>query len=209
MSPEALETTLTQRTSTIGATLCADFLTAEQSKVARDQFAMTLYVLLFEYIVSLLNQRLNADSGTMEQTGKSKWDAWIALFDFGGLENSGIYTGESNGHGNRLFQFLTNFADERLSEWIFKQIFSFSDEVAVEMGRQNQYEAVDQTIEALMSTTLSCLNIFVHPVNGLIPILDKEALREGERNEDPADAPAQLVQLYNRVHQVQQKVLKT
>jgi chitin synthase len=172
VSAEALEVTLTQKTSSAGSTLCVDYLALEEAKQTRDHFVVTVYEILFEYLMTYVNRKLNV---AREDNSKSaKWENWIGIMDFAGFENMSSIAKDPVSTTHRYWQFMTNFIDEKILSWNHINVLGLST--------MKEYDAGD--IEKIILETddmlKSTLNMFQHPQKGILTILDNECLISGD-----------------------------
>ncbi|KAF8546245.1 P-loop containing nucleoside triphosphate hydrolase protein, partial [Imleria badia] len=116
VQPPALESTLAYKTKLVKKELCTVFLGSDGASDNRDDFAMTLYSLLFAWLNEHINQCLCLDN----------FDMFIGLFDLPGPQNM-------TSPPNSLNQFCINYANERLQNFIQKRMFeSHVDEYQTE-----------------------------------------------------------------------------
>lgn len=194
VTPEALTTSLTQRATSVGAMMCADILTIKQAEMVREKLAMTLFSMLFEYLILHVNERMNIAAVMPE-----KYENWIAILDFAGFENQELITGDSHGSGNCLWQLMANFADEKLQEWIHRRIFSLSDEADRILRQDHVSQGLSALIEQSKSQLNGTLQLFVNPSSGLATMLDAETLRQIKAGKE--EVKESLVDLYNRAQE--------
>lgn len=170
VSPDALATALTQKTRIVASTLCADFLNVSQSGEARDQFAITIYQLLVKRIVDDLNRRHTASP---KMADKRKELRSIAIFDFGGLEDTGAHDGDTTGARNRFWQFASNFADELVLGWLKERLFA--DPVA-KSSSPEFVSLFDGIKEEALDVSRCTAALFTHPQRGIIRAIDQDTL---------------------------------
>lgn len=112
VEPEALENALTIRSTVTGSVNAITFLTIEESKAARDSLAMTLYTMLFNHIITVINRKLDAEKNATN----THFENWIGIFDFCGYENFNILSmgdGSQFTNGMGFWQFMSNFVNDR------------------------------------------------------------------------------------------------
>ncbi|KAJ8519110.1 hypothetical protein ONZ45_g3931 [Pleurotus djamor] len=154
VQPSALESTLSYKTKLLKKELCTVFLDPDGASDNRDDLAKTLYSLLFAWINEHINQRLCRDD----------FSTFIGLFDLPGPQNM-------TSRPNSLDQFCINFANERLQNWIQKQLFE---------SHVSEYnaEGISRFVPQIPYFDNSeCLRLLQNQPGGLIHIMDDQARR--------------------------------
>jgi chitin synthase len=101
-----LENVLTYKTQLIKKDVTTLILNAEQSSLQRDEFAITLYSALFDWLVDFLNQKLNNENA----------HNFIGILDFPGTVSS-----SSSDEG--YHRLSLNYCNERIQEYIQRYVF--------------------------------------------------------------------------------------
>ncbi|KAG6369453.1 P-loop containing nucleoside triphosphate hydrolase protein [Boletus reticuloceps] len=160
VQPSALEATLAYKTKLVKRELCTVFLDTDGASDNHDDLAKTLYSLLFAWLNEHINQRLCRDD----------FDTFIGLFDLPGSQNM-------TSRPNSLDQFCINFANERLQNFIQKQIFeSHVDEYKTE-GISRFIPSVPYFDNA------ECVRLLQNKPGGLIHIMDDQARRSHKKTD--------------------------
>lgn len=154
VQPAALEATLSYRTKLVKKEVCTVFLDPDGAADNRDELAKTLYSLLFAWLNEHINQRLCKDDFT----------TFIGLFDLPGPQNM-------TSRSNSLDQFCVNFANERLQNFVQKQIFE-----------KHTQEYNDEGVSRFVPTVpyfdnSECIRLLQNKPGGLIHIMDDQARR--------------------------------
>ncbi|TCD65299.1 hypothetical protein EIP91_002824 [Steccherinum ochraceum] len=154
VQPAALESTLSYRTKLVKKELCTVFLDPDGAADNRDELAKTLYSLLFAWLNEHINQRLC----------KEDFTTFIGLFDLPGPQNM-------TSRSNSLDQFCINFANERLQNFIQKQIFE-------NHNQEYTNEGVSRFVPTVPYFDNSeCIRLLQNRPGGLIHIMDDQARR--------------------------------
>lgn len=154
VQPSALESALSYKTKLVKKELCTIFLDPDGASDNRDDLAKNLYSLLFAWLNEHINQRLC----------KEDFTTFISLFDLPGPQNM-------TSRPNSLDQFCVNFANERLQNWIQKQIFEIHVNEYAEEGISRfvpQVPYFDNT---------ECIRLLQNKPGGLTLIMDDQARR--------------------------------
>ncbi|KAI8057210.1 chitin synthase-domain-containing protein [Syncephalis plumigaleata] len=172
----ALEGVLTYKTQLIKSEMCTLFLNAEQCGRQRDDLARSLYGLLFSWLIEQINSKLCTDSQAY----------FIGVLDLIGYQTDRV---ARSGSGLGFESFLSNFACERLHNFMLHEIFiAGSDDMSSDGVRIPRVEYVDNA---------PCLDLFMKPRRGLFGLMDKEASRSA--NIRPA-TDEQFLQAFNKQH---------
>ncbi|KAL4248592.1 TRAFAC class myosin-kinesin ATPase superfamily protein [Abortiporus biennis] len=160
VQPAALEATLSYRTKLVKKELCTVFLDPDGASDNRDELAKTLYSLLFAWLNEHINQRLC----------KEDFNTFIGIFDLPGPQNM-------TSRPNSLDQFCINFANERLQNFVQRQIFekrteSYNNEGIARFVPQVPY--FDNS---------ECIRLLQHRPGGLIHIMDDQARRQPRKTD--------------------------
>lgn len=157
-APDQLERALCERTvSARGETFVARNTNA-QIQDARDALARLLYSLAFSWIVERVNESLGANK---PETDLSRY---IAFLDLMGFEKMAF---------NSLEQLLINFANEKIhNEYVLQTI----------SGVKAEYEA-EGIAYFNFQAPKDCVELFDHPVRGLISLLEQECVLGGGTDE--------------------------
>ena len=160
VQPPALESTLAYKTKLVKKELCTVFLDPDGASDNRDDLAKTLYSLLFAWLNEHINQRLCRDD----------FDTFIGLFDLPGPQNM-------TSRPNSLDQFCINFANERLQNFIQKQIFeSHVDEY--------QTEGISPFVPSVpYFDNAECVRLLQNMPGGLVHIMDDQARRSHKKTD--------------------------
>jgi chitin synthase len=157
--PSSLEGLLTYKTKLIKKEMCTVYLDAAQSAAQRDDLATVLYSLLFSWIIEYINTRLC----------KENQANFIGLLDLPGFQ--------VNPNGNGFEQFLTNYANERLYNYMCYQLFEASNDAYAE--DMVQIPIVPYVSNQPVTTLLGKSG------TGVISILHKQANKARGPNNDP------------------------
>lgn len=122
-----LENVLTYKTQLIKKDVTTLILNAEQSSLQRDEFAITLYSALFDWLVNYLNQKLNNENA----------HNFIGILDFPGTVSS-----SSSDEG--YHRLSLNYCNERIQEYIQRYVFQVQGQEYGEDGLD--YPAVSSDI---------------------------------------------------------------
>ncbi|KAI9591605.1 chitin synthase-domain-containing protein [Syncephalis fuscata] len=172
----ALEGVLTYKTQLIKSEMCTLFLNAEQCARQRDDLARSLYGLLFSWLIEQINTKLCTESQTY----------FIGVLDLIGYQPDRVVR---NGAGLGFENFLSNFACERVHNFMLHEIFiAGSDDMSNDGVRVPRVDYVDNA---------PCLDLFMKPRRGLFGLMDKEASRSA--NIRPA-TDEQFLQAFNKQH---------
>ncbi len=109
VSTGSLESVFSYKTKLVKKELCTVYLDPEGASDNRDDLAKNLYSLLFSWLNEFVNQKLCKDDYT----------SFIGFLDLAGFQN----ITSSSTRSNSLDQFCVNFANERLHQWVRRQIF--------------------------------------------------------------------------------------
>lgn len=154
VQPGALEATLSYRTKLVKKELCTVFLDPDGASDNRDELAKTLYSLLFAWLNEHINQRLCKDDFT----------TFIGLFDLPGPQNM-------TSRPNSLDQFCVNYANERLQNFVQKQMFESH-------AAQYTSEGISRFVPQVPYFDNSeCIRLLQNKPGGLIHIMDDQARR--------------------------------
>lgn len=154
VQPAALEAALSYRTKLVKKELCTVFLDPDGASDNRDELAKTLYSLLFAWLNEHINQRLC----------KEDYATFIGLFDLPGPQNM-------TSRPNSLDQFCINYANERLQNFIQRQLF---EKHVAEYNTEGISRFVPQVPYFDNS---ECLRLLQNKPGGLIHIMDDQARR--------------------------------
>ena len=156
----ALENTLSYKTKLVKRELCTVFLDPDGASDNRDDLAKTLYSLLFAWLNEYINQRLCRED----------FDTFIGLFDLPGPQNM-------TSRPNSLDQFCINIANERLQNFIQKQVFeSHVDEY--------QTEGISRFVPSVpYFDNTECVRLLQNKPGGLIHIMDDQARRSHKKTD--------------------------
>lgn len=157
VQPQALENALSCKMKMVKKELCTVFLDPDGASDNRDDLAKMLYSLLFAWLNETINEKLCRDDFT----------AFIGLFDLPGPQNMATSASRSNS----LDQFCVNFANERLHNWIQRQMF----ETHVDEYNQEGIAEYVPTIPYFDNT--ECVRLMSNMPGGLIHIMDDQARR--------------------------------
>ncbi|KAF8872467.1 chitin synthase-domain-containing protein [Infundibulicybe gibba] len=149
-----LEDALSQKIQRIGTDVCAILLDPDSASDNRDDFAATLYSLLFAWLNNHMNQRLYKDDFT----------TFISLLDFPGPQNL-------IGRPNSFDQFCFNFANERLVRWTQTQFFERHLDEYVSEG------IIDRIPRPRYSDNREIIHLFEDSRGGFISIMNGQAER--------------------------------
>lgn len=160
VTTSALETTLSYKTKMVKKELCTVFLDPDGASDNRDDLAKNLYSLLFQWLNEHMNQRLFKDD----------YVTFIGLFDLPGSQNM-------TSRPNSLDQFCINFANERLHNFIQKQMFESH-------RAEYQSEGIAQYVpEVPYFDNSECLRLLQNKPGGLIHIMDDQAMRSAKKTD--------------------------
>ncbi|KAK9764968.1 hypothetical protein K7432_007082 [Basidiobolus ranarum] len=154
---DALENILTYKSQMIKKEVCTVFLDAKQAEVQRDDLAKALYSLLFSWIVEFINTKLCHE----EQMN------FIGFVDMMGFQTPSL---------DSFTQFCTNFANERLHSFFNHQIF--------ELNNTEYHEQGILVPDTAYFDNSSCIDLFMKPKSGLIPLMDKLVNKSKADNSD-------------------------
>lgn len=160
-----LEAVLSYRTKMVKKELCTVFLDPDGASDNRDELAKALYSLLFSWMNEHINQRLC----------KEDFTTFIGLFDLPGPQNL-------TSRPNSLDQFIVNFANERLQNWIQRQFFERN---VTEYNTEGISRFVPQVPYPDNSETLRVLQ--TQP-GGLVHIMDDQSRRSRKTNHTMVEA---------------------
>lgn len=160
---QALETALSCKMKMVKKELCTVFLDPDGASDNRDDLAKILYSLLFAWLNESINQKLCRDD----------FSTFIGLFDLPGPQNMATSASRSNS----LDQFVVNFANERLHNWIQKRLFdSHVDEYT--------QEGIAQYVpEIPYFDNAECVRLLSNMPGGLIHIMDDQARRAPKKTD--------------------------
>ncbi|KAF9048289.1 glycosyltransferase family 2 protein [Hymenopellis radicata] len=153
VQPSDLESALSYRTKLVKKELCTVFLDPDGASDNRDDLAKTLYSLLFAWLNEHINQRLC----------KEDYNTFIGLFDLPGPQNM-------TSRPNSLDQFCINFANERLHNWVQKQMFE-------NRGISRFVPQVPYFDNA------ECIRVLQNRPGGLVHIMDDQARRAPKKTD--------------------------
>ncbi|CAH7687581.1 putative chitin synthase class V [Phakopsora pachyrhizi] len=173
VSPEVLESVLTNQTRMVSGERCTVFLDAEGAALSRDDLAKTLYGLLFSWLNEIINQKLCRDDFT----------TFISFIDLPGTQNH-IGRGLNQGEGNNLDTFCFNLANERTYSFILNEIFV-----------KNKAEYVTEELQSLLPgldtpfyDNSEILRVLTHAPGGLVHIIDDQSSRKNKDNNTMIEA---------------------
>ncbi|KAL1757372.1 glycosyltransferase family 2 protein [Schizophyllum commune] len=154
VTPATLESALSYKTKLVKKELCTVFLDPDGASDNRDDLAKTLYSLLFAWLNEHINQRLCKDD----------FATFIGLFDLPGPQNM-------TSRSNSLDQFVVNFANERLHNFIQKRLFE---------NHVNEYAAegiAHYVPQVPYFDNSECVRLLQNKPGGLIHIMDDQSRR--------------------------------
>ncbi|KAJ3510325.1 hypothetical protein NLJ89_g4744 [Agrocybe chaxingu] len=155
-----LESALSYKTKLVKKELCTVFLDPDGASENRDDLAKTLYSLLFAWLNEHINQRLCKDD----------FSTFIGLFDLPGPQNM-------SSRPNSLDQFCINFANERLQNWVQKNLFE---------KHVNEYnvEGISRYVPQVpYFDNAECIRLLQNIPGGLIHIMDDQARRQPKKTD--------------------------
>ena len=136
--------------------VCTTFLDPEQAEHVRDEFARTLYSLLFSWLNEHINQKLCKDS----------FGSFIAILDLPGPQNN---AGPASG-SNSVDQFCFNLASEKVHNWSLNRIHHIPmDEASKEKMASPKIPFFDNS---------ECIKMLTDSRAGLVRIMDDQAARK-------------------------------
>ncbi|CAI2162513.1 1810_t:CDS:2 [Funneliformis geosporum] len=157
VDPQALQNVLTYKTKLIKKEICTIFLDVDSASVQRDDLVKALYSLLFSWIVEYINTKLCQED----------FANFIGIVDFIGFQN---FT------ENSLDQFCVNFANEKIHNFVLKQIFE---------SRQDEFTGEGINVPDIpYFDNSACLQMISHPSSGLIAIMDELANRSSRKTDN-------------------------
>lgn len=181
--PEALITCLTQRISHSGKLFYAGILNTQQACLSRDRLANSLYNMLFETLVNMANQKLNLaldPSNLVHNT--------VSIVDFSGFKS---YFDTSSSEAAGFWQFMTNYADEKLNQWTKKSIFKTH---LTDISQQKSQ--IQDSIKQSRSLLNGIIKLYISPISGIVTLLDAETEQYETKGEE--DQENMLTFLYER-----------
>ncbi|ORZ10887.1 chitin synthase-domain-containing protein [Absidia repens] len=152
---KALLNTLTFRSKLIKRDITTLFLDPSMASKQRDDFAQTLYAVLFTWIVEHINSKLSK-----QQTAAHNW---IALLDGGSGPSSRLEQSAT------LENLAVNFVNEALHQSMLTTIFE------KDMQDHQDQGLVLPNISRI--NNMACMDAFVHPSKGILSTLNTQALR--------------------------------
>ncbi|KAJ3080887.1 hypothetical protein HK102_002745 [Quaeritorhiza haematococci] len=157
-----LETALTYKTKLVKKELCVVFLNAQDAAAQRDSLAITLYSLLFNWLMEHVNDRFCKDDCT----------TFVGLVDFSGFQDYKT---------NRFEQLLVNYANERFQSFILGKIIDepFPDFMADQLSFSApvpSYNSSKPTLELLTGGPDSDSSVF--------GIINAESVKQSARRAD-------------------------
>ncbi|KAI8384891.1 chitin synthase-domain-containing protein [Radiomyces spectabilis] len=157
VDPRALENVLTYKTQMIKKDVTTLILNAEQAALQRDQFIVALYSLLFTWIVEHINTKLCNDN----------------IHNFIGiLDMPGPHTYYSQASFD---QFCVNFANERIHNYMLKQLFETD-------VSDHRFEGLEPKDVPYFNNS-ACIDLFTRPKHGLLDIANHYS-RSSSRGKD-------------------------
>ncbi|CAG8504297.1 3540_t:CDS:2 [Ambispora gerdemannii] len=153
----ALETVLTYKTKLIKKEMCSIFLDPENAGIQRDDLAKALYSLLFSWIVEYINTKLCHDD----------FASFIGIVDLLGFQNLST---------NSLDQFCVNFANEKIHNFVLRQLFEAKDD-------EYSSEGITGIPEVPFFDNTECLQMLTKPSTGMIAIMDDQANKSNRKTD--------------------------
>ena len=154
--PGALAEIFSFKTILVRKEVCTTFLDPEQAEQVRDEFARTLYSLLFSWLNEHINQKLCKDS----------FGSFIALLDLPGPQNN---AGPTSGV-NSVDEFCFNLANEKVHHWTLHRIH---DTPVNDAAKENL------SIPRLpFFDNDECLKMLTDSRAGLVRIIDDQAMKK-------------------------------
>ena len=154
--PEALAEIFSFKTILIRKEVCTTFLDPEQAEQVRDEFARTLYSLLFSWLNEHINQRLCKDS----------FGSFIAILDLPGPQNN---AGPTSGL-NSVDEFCVNLANEKVHHWTLHRIHDTPvNDAAKEKLSIPRLPFFDND---------ECIKMLTDSRAGLVRIMDDQAMKK-------------------------------
>ncbi|CAH1759161.1 10719_t:CDS:2 [Entrophospora sp. SA101] len=172
VEPNSLELALTYKTKLIKKEICTVYLDIQGANVQRDDLAKVLYSLLFSWIVEYINTKICQEN----------FAGFIGIVDLIGFHNLAC---------NSLDQFCINFANEKIYNFVLRQIFEVNNDEYTEQGN------IEQGIEGTIPDTpyfdnSECLKMLSKPSTGLISIMNDQA------NKVPRKTNQTMLDAFNR-----------
>ncbi|KAJ3060560.1 hypothetical protein HDU98_003495, partial [Podochytrium sp. JEL0797] len=144
-----LEYSLTYKTKLIRKELCTIYLNAADAAKQRDALAMTLYSLIFEWIVEHLNARLDQEDCA----------TFIGVVDLSGFQDYKV---------NKFEQLLYNFANEKLQAYYKNRVFE-------EANAEYYSEGINVPRIPDYPKSRDSLQLFIgNGENSMIPLIEAE-----------------------------------
>ena len=142
--------------------LCTVFLDPEGASENRDELAKVLYSLLFAWLNEYINQKLCRDV----------FSTFISLFVLPVHQNT-----TSASRSNSLDQFCVNFANERLHNWIQRQMFE------KHVAEYNS-EGISRFVPTIpYFDNAECVRLLTNMPGGLVHIMDDQARRAPKKTD--------------------------
>ncbi|KAF8313908.1 chitin synthase-domain-containing protein [Cantharellus anzutake] len=157
VSAASLESVLSYKTKLVKKELCTIFLDPEGASDNRDDLAKNLYSLLFSWLNEFINQKLCRDDYT----------TFVGFLDFPGFQN----ITSSPSRSNSLDQFCINYANERLHQWVRRQIFDRHADEFVSEGLSGVFPTVPYFDNS------ECVRMLSTMPGGIIHIMDDQVRR--------------------------------
>ncbi|CED82854.1 glycosyltransferase family 2 protein [Phaffia rhodozyma] len=159
----ALEEVFNCKTAMVQRDVVTVFLDAEGASANRDDFAKSLYSLLFAWLNEHINERLCRDD----------FANFIGILDLPGFQNLSGFGARLNS----LDQFCVNFSNERLQNWILQSTFE----------RQTAEYAVEGISSLIPSVQYfdnsECVRMLSTTPGGLIHIMDDQTKKMGKKTD--------------------------
>lgn len=160
----ALEDVFNCKTAMVQKDVVTVFLDAEGASANRDDFAKSLYSLLFAWLNEHVNERLCRDD----------FANFIGILDLPGFQN---LSGGLGARANSLDQFCVNYSNERLQNWILQSTFE----------RQTAEFAAEGITPLIPSVQFfdnsECVRMMSTTPGGLVHIMDDQTKKMGKKTD--------------------------